>query len=200
MFSKVIASNVETRHSHRASKVLLGCLAATLVVPAPANAGFFDFLFNPKAPIWNPFAPQPEVVQPTQRPAPPRKKKPNLAARNLRLLEKTRPSGLPLASRDFMDDKSLRDGDAVMTPNGLRIFTGPRGDRHRPESFARLDQIKGLGKHERAALAALDGRPVAGSGADDKQRLATGRSSAGPVAAGAVITDPKGRAIRYVGP
>lgn len=180
--------------------VLAASMLAIVSAPPPASAGFFDFLFNPKAPIWNPFAPAPEQAQPTQRAAPARKKKPHAVARTLHLLERTRPSGLPLASRDFMDDGSLRGGDAVMTPNGIRIFTGPPGARHRPENFVRLNEIKGLGKQERSALAALEARTSGVSRTEAKQSLATGRSAAGTIAAGALITDPKGRTIRYVGP
>lgn len=174
---------------------MLGALSA----PTPARAGFFDFLFNPKAPIWNPFAPEPQHAQPTQRAAPVRKKKPLRPVARAPRLEKTQPSRAPLASRDFMDDGSLRGGDAVMTPNGIRIFTGPPGDRHRPEQFTTLDEIKGLGKRERSALSALDAR-TASTRAAVKPILASGRSAAENIAAGALITDPKGRSIRYVGP
>lgn len=168
----------------------------------PARAGFLDFLFNPKAPIWNPFAPEPEQAQPSPRAvAPVRKKKPHrLASRSLSVFEKTRPSGLPHASLDFMDDGSLRGGDAVMTPNGIRIFVGQTGTKHRPESFASLTQVKGLGKRERSALAALDARLSGSRRAEAKAGLVTGRSSAEPVSSGKLITDPKGRTIRYVGP
>jgi hypothetical protein len=176
-------------------------LVAAVSAPAPASAGFFDFLFNPKAQFWNPFAPQPEPVQPIQRAAPVRKRKPpHLANRTMQLVEKTRPSGLPAASREIMDDRSLRDGDAVMTPSGIRIFIGPRGERHRPENFARLGEIKGLGKYERAALAAIDARGSGVNHNEAKPSLATGRSAASQVTAGTIITDPKGRTIRYVGP
>ncbi len=202
MLRKAGARLGHPRPTRRGCAVLAASLLAIVSGSPPANAGFFDFLFNPKAPIWNPFAPEPQQAQPAPRAAPvARKKKSNQsAARTLRLLEKTRPSGLPLASRDFMDDTSLRGGDAVMTPNGIRIFTGPPGARHRPENFARLSEIKGLGKQARSALAALDARTAGGSRAEDKQSLATGRSAAGHLASGALVTDPKGRTIRYVGP
>jgi hypothetical protein len=182
--------------------VLAASLLASMSAPLPASAAstdFFDFLFNPKSPLWAPFRQEPE--QPVQRAAPVRKKKPhNLAMRTMHLVEKARPSGLPLASRDFMDDRSLRGGDAVMTPSGIRIFTGPPGSRHTPENFARLSEIKGLGKHERAALAVLDDRGSGASRAEPERSLATGRSAAERDAAGSLITDPKGRTIRYVGP
>jgi hypothetical protein len=182
-----------------------GCLLAVsmLVVfsaPTPASAGLFDFLFDPKAPIWNPFAPEPQQARPIQRAAPVRKKKPLRPVAHAPRLEKAHPSGAPLASRDFLDDSSLRGGDAVMTANGIRIFTGPPGDRHRPEQFATLDKVKGIGKRERSELSALDARANGAKRTQAKPILATGRSAAENITAGALVTDPKGRSIRYVGP
>lgn len=201
MFRRAFASIGRSR-AHRGGCAVLGAsMLAALFAPMPAHAGFLDFLFDPKAPIWNPFAPEPEKARPAPRAAPVRKKKPaQSATRTLRLVEKSRPSGLPLASRDLMDDKSLRGGDAVMTPNGIRIFTGPAGPRHRPENFVKLDEIKGLSKRERAALAALEARVPRPRQVGAKPSLTTGRSAAGRIAAGEFITDPKGRTIRYVGP
>jgi hypothetical protein len=195
-----ILAQIEPRALRGGSAVLAVFMFVVVFTPTPASAGFFDFLFDPKAPIWNPFAPEPQQAQPTQRAAPVRKKKPHRPVARAPRIEKTQPSGAPLASRDFMDDGSLRGGDAVMTPNGIRIFTGPPGDRHRPEQFSTLDEIKGLGKRERSALSALDGHTASTTRAETKGILATGRSAAENIAAGALITDPKGRSIRYVGP
>lgn len=191
----------QPRGSRGRNAVLAVSLLSLVYVPTPASAGFFDFLFNPKAPIWNPFAPQPEQTQPTQRANPVQKKKPqHSVARTPRVHEKSRPPVLQVASRDFMEDGSLRGGDAVMTANGIRIFTGPPGERHRPEHFTSLNEIKGLGKRERSALTALDGRTASTIHTESKESITTGRSAAGHVTAGALITDPKGRTIRYVGP
>ncbi len=202
MLRKALALLERHRTSRGRRAVLAASLLAIVSAPLPAGAAssdFFDFLFNPKSPLWAPFRPDPE--QPVQRAAPARKKKAfRPAARQLQVAERSRPSGLPLASRDFMDDRSLRGGDAVMTSNGIRIFTGPPGTRHSPENFARLSEIKGLGKHERAALAALDARGTGPSRTEPQRSLATGRSAAGRDAAVSLITDPKGRTIRYVGP
>jgi hypothetical protein len=201
MLRKARASLERWRPSRGGYAVLAASMLAIVSAPAPARAGLFDFLFNPKAPVWNPFAPTPEAQPAPQRAAPVQKNKPRqAAAHRLRHVEKVRLSNLPLASRDFMDDSSLRDGDAVMTPNGIKIFTGPRGARHSPQSFASLGEIKGLGKRERSALAALDARTARATRAEAKPSLASGRSAAEHIAAGAVITDPKGRTIRYVGP
>lgn len=179
--------------------MLAAAMVMTVSTAAPARADFFDFLFNPKSPLWAPFRQEPE--QPVLRTAPAHKKKAfRPAARQMHLAERSRPSSLPLASRDFMDDSSLRGGDAVMTPNGIRIFTGPPGNRHTPENFARLGEVKGLGKQERAALAALDTRGTGASRAAPERSIVTGRSAAAHDAAGLLVTDPKGRTIRYVGP
>jgi hypothetical protein len=170
--------------------------------PRPARAGLLDFLFDPKAPVWNPFAPTPQQAQPTPRSAPvvQRKKSRKSVARTVRLRDKTRASGLPPASHDFLDDGSLRGGDAIMTPNGIRIFTGPPGRHHRLENFARVNEIEGLGKQERSALIALDSRASGFRAKNAERNIATGRSAAMPLATGARFTDPRGRTIRYVGP
>jgi hypothetical protein len=104
----------------------------------------------------------------------------------------------PLAPTDLMDDESLRPGDAVMTPSGIRIFVGSSGSHHEPDDFRKLSEIKGLPKRERKALAALDAQ---GSGTDGKPAMATGRSaSERKLVFGETIIDPQGRSIRYVGP
>jgi hypothetical protein len=101
----------------------------------------------------------------------------------------------PLAPIDLMDDQSLRPGDAVMTPTGIRIFIGSSGNHHEPDDFRKLSEIKGLPKRERKALAALDGQ---GSGTDE---MATGRSASElKLVFGETIIDPQGRSVRYVGP
>ncbi|MDQ6703273.1 MAG: hypothetical protein M3Z96_09335 [Pseudomonadota bacterium] len=104
----------------------------------------------------------------------------------------------PLAPTDLMDDESLRRGDAVMTPTGIRIFIGSSGDHHDPEDFRKPSEIKGLSKVERKALAALDAQ---GSGTYGKPGMVTGRSASElKLVFGETIIDPQGRSIRYVGP
>jgi hypothetical protein len=104
----------------------------------------------------------------------------------------------PVPPTDLMDDDSLRRGDAVMTPSGIRIFIGSSGDHHEPEDFRKPSEIKGLPKVERKALAALDAQ---GSGTDGKPGMATGRSASElKLVFGKTIVDPQGRSIRYVGP
>ena len=99
---------------------------------------------------------------------------------------------------DPMRDATLRHGDAVMTPSGIKIFIGPSGDHHEPEDFRKPSEIKGLPKVERKALAALAAQ---GSGTDGKPGMATGRSASElKLIFGKTIIDPHGRSIRYVGP
>lgn len=99
---------------------------------------------------------------------------------------------------DIMEDDSLRKGDAVMTQAGLRIFVGYSGDRHDPEDFRKPSEVRGLSKNERKALAAFDTQT---STSGVTSGIVTGRSATERgIAAGEMITDAKGRAIRFVGP
>jgi hypothetical protein len=111
--------------------------------------------------------------------------------------------GAPLRpAPGLMDDDSLREGDAVMTHFGIRVFTGDSGRHHRAEDFASLSSIKVISKRARSALLAIDSRQSsAGQVAVLQPDVLTGRSVAEPqVEAGAMITDPKGNTVRYVGP
>jgi hypothetical protein len=120
-----------------------------------------------------------------------------LSARRKMVVADSHPVG-PLAPTDLMDDDSLRPGDAVVTPTGIRIFIGSSGSHHAPEDFRKPSEIKGLPKRERKAFAALDAQD---SGTDGKPGMATGRSaSERKLVFGETIIDPQGRSIRYVGP
>lgn len=104
----------------------------------------------------------------------------------------------PVPPTGLMDDESLRYGDAVMTPAGIRIFIGGSSDHHAPADFKKLSEIKGLPKAERKALAALDAQ---GSGADGEPGMTTGRSAnEHKLVIGETIIDPQGCLVRYVGP
>jgi hypothetical protein len=99
---------------------------------------------------------------------------------------------------DIMKDDSLQWGDAVMTEAGIRVFVGDSDDSHGPEDFRRPSEVRGLSKVERRALVALEAK---GSASDVTGSIVTGRSAAGSeITAGKMITDAKGRTIRYVGP
>lgn len=179
--------------------------ALALTLPAtPAEAGFFDFLFQPQ--------PAPAFPSPGPLPGDPnyvhlrRKAKPISLHRAKPAAEKLRVAkgsfGPPLPGPGLMDDDSLREGDAVMTQSGIRVFMGGSSRRHRAEDFASLSDIKSIPKQARNALLAIDAhRSETGSPAA-RPAMVTGRSAAAEpqVAAGAMITDPKGNTIRYVGP
>jgi hypothetical protein len=168
----------------------IACFALTLPFSA-ANAGFFDFLFAPLHP-----------AQPTPQYAPqpfPQKKR-VVIHRPKNLVAKLHPAkgahAAPVVG--LMDDESLRNGDVVMTADGIRVFTGSAGSHHKDDDFARISDIKGLSKTQRSALLFLD-PGAAGAGAE--LTLVAGRSVAdGSTAAGEMITDPRGNKIRYVGP
>ena len=127
---------------------------------------------------------------------------------------------------DLMDDDSLRDGDAVMTADGLRVFIGEKGPHHEQDDFVKVSETDGLTRRKRAALLAVDkgypgapavvtGRsvserksaeaPVGASGDVAKETAAAAEdagNSAAPseLSAGVPIIDPRGRRLRYVGP
>ncbi len=173
------------------SFVAAACLALTIPL-SPANAGFFDFLFPPQpAPMAAPMYPGPHYY------ARPHQKK-KVASRHPKIVAGNSHPALAHVVSSVMEDDSLKDGDAVMTDDGIRIFTGTSGSRHTSEDFAKIADIKGLSKRQRSALIEI----AAGSaGADPQPALLNGRSAAdSSVAEGEMIVDPKGNKIRYVGP
>jgi hypothetical protein len=56
----------------------------------------------------------------------------------------------------LLHDATLRPGDSVMTAKGVRVFEGGGGCPHKSTDFLALGEIRGLPKHERRALAAID--------------------------------------------
>lgn len=203
---------MEAVRNRRGMAIAVGAVALvqSIVFPGIAHAEFFDFLFGP--PPQTP-AVRPYEAYPGHRPAhlgagPGHHRRADRGShdhehkfavrRTLIAAGKTDHPVRPRAPADLTDDDSLRKGDAVMTPAGIRIFAGDSGNRHEPEDFRKLSEIKGLPKRERNALAALDAR---GSGTDGKPGMATGRSASELTrVSGETIADPQGRAIRYVGP
>lgn len=188
---------------NRLKMSLAGCarqaaIAATaglaLTVPFnAANAGFFDFLF----------APQPaQTAVPIYRPAPhfhyhhqPKRK---VVSRHAKFADdRTHPSPARVVS-SFMDDDSLKDGDVVMTKDGIRIFTGASGAHHSSDDFTKISEFKHLSSQKRTALLAID---AGSAGAGQSSALLAGRSAADlGLSAGEMVIDPRGYKIRYVGP
>ncbi len=188
------------------------CLVFTFPFSA-ANAGFFDFLFAPLHP-----APVQPSYSEQYNPQFPKKKK--VAAHRPRsLVAKLHPAHDGRGAHSaptivgLMDDESLRNGDVVMTPDGIRIFTGSSGGHHNDDDFAKITETEGLSKAELSTLLFLDtgaadaraeqSTLVAGAADVGPQQptLVAGRSVAEPsTTAGEIITDPRGNKIRYVGP
>jgi hypothetical protein len=187
--------------------VLAAGLVQCMALPTIAQAGFFDFLFGQpvQGPAVRPYEgyfggmPGHWGADPGFRRHADRsfhRHRHKLSAHR-KMVVADNPVG-PVPPTDLMDDDSLRRGDAVMMPAGIRIFIGPSGDHHEPEDFRKPSEIKGLPKVERKALAALDAQ---GSGTDGKPGMATGRSASElKLVFGKTIIDPHGRSIRYVGP
>ncbi len=181
------------------------CLGHALAFPGAAKAGLLDDLFGA---LFNPHSYRGYDAYPPPAPGQDIRRKANRGRLGLGQSSAARKRAAAAArigqpvrlqgSVDLMEDDSLRKGDAVVTPAGIRVFTGYSSDRHKPEDFKRPSEIKGLAKSERKALAALDAQ---GAAAGRMSALVTGRSAAGrKLSAGELITDARGRTIRYVGP
>jgi hypothetical protein len=188
------------------------CLVFTFPLSA-ANAGFFDFLFAPL---------HPAPVQPSysdQYNAQPRTKR--VAAHRPKVVVARMHPGrdshgnhvAPHTVVGLMDDESLRNGDVVMTPDGLRVFTGSSGGHHNDDDFAKITETEGLSKAELSTLLFLD--TGAADARAEQSTLVAGAADAGPqqptlvagrsvaeasAAAGETVTDARGNKIRYVGP
>lgn len=195
----------------RAARVLTGsallAALALLASPDPANAGFFDFLFQPQPPPGT-YMPLPRAMYEHHRfrqhhaSGGGRRRAPKqVVLRRPKWDEKETCCRGREASRPapvLLDDDTLREGDAVMTHYGIKVFTGDAGPHHQIDDFILASQAGHISKRARKALLAMD--PFR-SGSDAEPRLTTGRSVAEPaVSAGDLIVDPKGKSIRYVGP
>jgi hypothetical protein len=183
-------------YARRLGVATAGCILFAIPV-GPASAGFFDFLFAPARPV--------EPAMPVYR-RPPRFFHPRLAhvEHHRKKVAAVHPHKIieakthPVAGRvvDLMDDDSLKNGDAVMTADGLRVFVGDEGPHHSEGDFVKISETDGLSKRERGALLAVDAGHEG-----DRAALVTGRSAADMgISAGAPMVDPRGHKIRYVGP
>lgn len=190
-------AGLSVKKAARAGAMALG-LGLIFAFPLnAANAGFFDFLFAP----FHPAPAQPSLSD--QYLSQPKKKK--FAHRPKDLVARVHPGrdgrGRQAPTNvSLMDDESLRNGDVVMTSDGLRIFTGSAGARHSDDDFAKISETEGLSAARRSALVFID------AGAADARAaqpaLLDGRSVAEASATneGETIIDPHGNKIRYVGP
>ena len=179
----------------RVRRISVGSVACILLtMPAsPASAGFFDFLFPPAQPAMPIYRPAPHFVH--HRIAHVEHHKKKVAAAPRHRIDEAKHLVAPIAV-DVMDDETLRDGDAVMTAEGLRIFIGSERPHHTQDDFASVSDAEALSRRKRTALLAVAGAREAG-----QSTLVAGRSAAEPgLSAGVPIVDARGAKIRYVGP
>lgn len=105
---------------------------------------------------------------------------------------------------DLMHDATLQTGDAVMTKNGIEVYTGNDGDRqHAKDDFSSLNEIDGMPKQERRELVAMESARTDPLRADiGTDTMTSGRSAAiaTPIVTGSKIVDARGKTVRYVGP
>jgi hypothetical protein len=161
--------------------VLTLALAVPLaIVAVPAHAqGLFDFLRGLSQPVAPAPVPQPYGVQPDPFGAQPRYKprprpKP-VAVEETEVKKPVQPRHPGEMENPFpilLADSTLRAGDMVMFPDGLRVFTGQPGDRHKLSDFKPLAQAgKSLSRETRKLVANLrPGENVAWSAESVKTR------------------------------
>ncbi|MBQ0819347.1 hypothetical protein KBI52_03760 [Microvirga sp. HBU67558] len=119
-------------------------------VPAQAQGlfGFLRALTQPAAPVPapQPFEYQPEpVVEQPQRKARPRPKPVAVEQSEIKKPVEPKPVGeIPNPVPMLLADSTLRPGDMVMFPDGLRVFTGKPGGSHKLVDFKPLAQA---GRH-----------------------------------------------------
>jgi hypothetical protein len=182
-------------------------LGQSAIFSGTARAGFFDFLFGPppQAPAARGYEPYPPHMRAPRYPLRWRAFRKHqhrehqfTARRTLIVANIAEHPGRLGGPVDLMEDESLRKGDAVMMPGGIRIFVGYPGSPHTPEDFRKPADVNGLSKRERKAFAGLDAQDTDSAG---KSVMTSGRSAQQlKEGVGKTITDPKGRLIRYVGP
>lgn len=65
-------------------------------------------------------------------------------------------AGNPVESSAFLNDSTLRPGDSVVTPQGVRVFRGGGHYPHRASDFLALADTRGVPRATRGALAAIE--------------------------------------------
>jgi hypothetical protein len=172
---------------------LAAAVLALLVLPAQAQAGFFDQLFGAQPEPY--YGYPPPFSQRNGAPIRHRSHRARAAAVEEKPVRQT--------PTDLMHDATLRYGDAVMMGSGIAIFTGRRGASHDREDFSPLQEAKHMRPREKTALGSVDVTRLDGvAGVKSSGQLVSGRSSTltVPVTQGVMINDPNGKTIRYVGP
>ncbi len=193
----------------RSSSFLLLAFAASFsLAPAVAQAGFFESLFGltPAAPVQAPGAAQPAPAEAgSYRRArrrveiEPRERR-HHEHRTVAAAAPRAPAGPKLQrTTGLMDDRTLRAGDAVMTRDGLRIFTGAEADHHVVADFVPLRAAPYGKTGARRVLVAIDEAAHLDIGRDRRSELQTGRSVSAGVERVPSYT-ATGATVRYVGP
>lgn len=160
-----------------------GVLTLALAVPlaastVPAQAqGLFDFLrglSQPVAPAPPPAMVQPDPFgeQPRYKPRPRPKPVQVEETEVKKPLQPRHPGEMENPFPALLADGTLRAGDMVMFPDGLRVFTGQPGERHKLSDFKPLAQAgNALSRETRKLVANLrPGENVAWSAESAKTR------------------------------
>jgi hypothetical protein len=146
-----------------------GILILSLILPVavstvPARAqdlfGFFRALSQPVAPAPPPqsfeYPPDPFGDQPRRKARPHPKPAPVEEAEVKKPIEPRHPGEMGNPFPALLVDSTLRPGDMVMFPDGLRVFTGQAGSQHRLADFKPLAQAgKALPRETRKLVANL---------------------------------------------
>jgi len=135
----------------RAGAPVLAGVAAALASPPAQAQGLLEFLFGVRP------APQ-IIIRPSVRPLGDEGRS---AVRRAPRLDEPRkppkyvaPEVMPGHLGRFLLDPTLRRGDVVATTQGLMVYLGPGGARHRPADFAPVSHAASGGR--RGELEALD--------------------------------------------
>ena len=104
------------------------------------------------------------------------------------------------SSQALLKDFTLRKGDGVMTPRGIRLFAGAQHWPYKRNDFLSLADTRDLSGSDRGALAAIE-RVVRGQRQVVKASLATPAPALRTAAkTNATTLDANGNTIRIVGP
>jgi hypothetical protein len=145
------------------SRCVVAVTASMLMFTSTAHAGLLDFLFGhqadqtyqsaaPPAPTGdhNSGHVRPRLARPVSEP-----RRSTGAAESHRVVALCcKDGGDPMLA--LLSDPTLRDGDAVMTPQGMTIFEGATATHlHHPEDFVAIGKATGLPLKNRARVAAV---------------------------------------------
>jgi hypothetical protein len=140
------------------SGVILSLGIAAVPAQAQGIFGFLNLFSQPSAPapVYRPFEDGiPAVSQPRRKPVRPKPAPAEPAA--VKMPEKPKaPGEIDNPVPALLADSTLRPGDMVMFPDGLRVFTGKPGGQHKLTDFQPLSQAgKSLSRETRKLIADL---------------------------------------------